>query len=60
LAPQFENFAECCLELARVAETPARRARFILMAREYRRAKRQVSESMRLAEMGGTNRDSAS
>ena len=38
LATQFESFAECCSELARAAETPARRARLVQMAHEYRRA----------------------
>ena len=33
LTKQFERFAECCLELARSAETTERRARFIQMAR---------------------------
>ena len=38
LAKQFESFAECCLELARSAETTARRSRFIQMAHDYRLA----------------------
>jgi hypothetical protein len=38
LAKQFERFAECCLKLARSAETTERRARFIQMAHEYRLA----------------------
>ena len=38
LTEQFEGFAECCLELARGAETTERRARFIQMAHEYRLA----------------------
>ena len=38
LTNQFEGFAECCLELARSAETTERRARFIQMAHEYRLA----------------------
>lgn len=38
LANQFERFAECCLKLARSAETTERRARFIQMAHEYRLA----------------------
>jgi hypothetical protein len=38
LAKQFESFSECCLELARSAETTARRARFIQMAHDYRLA----------------------
>jgi hypothetical protein len=38
LAKQFQDFAECCLGLARSAETAARRERFIQMAHEYRLA----------------------
>jgi hypothetical protein len=44
LAKQFERFAECCLELARNAETMERRARFIQMAHEYRLATLLTSE----------------
>ena len=44
LTKQFESFAECCLELARSAETTERRARFIQMADEYRLATLLISE----------------
>ena len=44
LTKQFEGFAECCLELARSAETTERRARFIQMADEYRLATLLTSE----------------
>ena len=44
LSKQFEGFAECCLELARSAETTERRARFIQMAHEYRLATLLTSE----------------
>jgi hypothetical protein len=38
---QFERFAQCCLELAQRAETPASRARLIQMAREYEQSARR-------------------
>ena len=38
LVKQFDAFADCCLELARSAETPARRSRLVKMAHEYRQA----------------------
>ena len=41
---QFESFAECCLELARSADTTERRARFIQMADAYRLATLLISE----------------
>ena len=44
LTKQFQGFAECCLELARSAETTERRARFIQMAHEYRLATLLTSE----------------
>ena len=44
LTQQFESFAECCLELARSAETTERRVRFIQMADEYRLATLLISE----------------
>jgi hypothetical protein len=44
LTKQFEGFAECCLKLARSAETTERRARFIQMAQEYRLATLLTSE----------------
>ena len=44
LTKQFQGFAECCLELARSAETTERRARFIQMADEYRLATLLISE----------------
>jgi hypothetical protein len=37
-AQQFEDLADCCLGLARSAETLARRERLIQMADEYRLA----------------------
>ena len=43
LRQQFEAFADCCLELARRAETPARRSRLVKMAHEYRQATALVS-----------------
>jgi hypothetical protein len=46
LTKQFESFAECCLELARSAETTERRARFIQMADEYRLATLLTSEEL--------------
>ena len=46
LTKQFEGFAECCLELARSAETTERRARFIQMADEYRLATLLTSEEL--------------
>jgi len=46
LTKQFEGFAECCLELARSAETTERRARFIQMAHEYRLATLLTSEEL--------------
>jgi hypothetical protein len=46
LSKQFEGFAECCLELARSAETTERRARFIQMAGEYRLASLLTSEEL--------------
>jgi hypothetical protein len=46
LTKQFEGFAECCLELARSAETTERRARFIQMADEYRLATLVTSEEL--------------
>ena len=46
LSKQFEGFAECCLELARSAETTERRARFIQMADEYRLATLLTSEEL--------------
>ena len=46
LTKQFESFAECCLELARSAETTERRARFIQMAHEYRLATLLTSEEL--------------
>ena len=46
LTKQFEGFAECCLELARSAETTERRARFIQMAHEYRLATLLTSEQL--------------
>ena len=46
LTKQFESFAECCLELARSAETTERRARFIQMADEYRLATLLISEEL--------------
>lgn len=46
LTKQFERFAECCLELARSAETTERRARFIQMAHEYRLATLLTSEEL--------------
>jgi len=52
LATQFESFAECCLELAQVAETPTRRARLVQMAREYRRATRLMSTQRRSETIG--------
>ena len=44
LTKQFESFAECCLELARSADTTERRARFIQMADAYRLATLLISE----------------
>jgi hypothetical protein len=46
LTKRFEGFAECCLELARSAETTERRARFIQMAHEYRLATLLTSEEL--------------
>ena len=46
LTKQFEGFAECCLELARSAETTERRARFIQMAHEYQLATLLISEEL--------------
>ena len=46
LTKQFEGFAECCLELARSAETTERRARFIQMAHEYQLATLLMSEEL--------------
>jgi hypothetical protein len=46
LAKDFEGFAECCLDLARSAETTACRARFIQMAREYRLATSLMHEKL--------------
>ena len=43
LREQFEAFADCCLKLARRADTPARRARLMKMAHEYRQATALVS-----------------
>ena len=43
LTKQFESFAECCLEVARSAETTEGRARFIQMAHEYRLATLLIS-----------------
>jgi hypothetical protein len=43
LAEQFEDFAKCCLELAR-AETTPRRARFTQMAHEYLLATSLISK----------------
>ena len=42
LAEQFQDFAECCLSLARTAKTAAGRARFLQMAHEYRLATLRV------------------
>ena len=44
MTKQFESFAECCLELARSADTTERRARFIQMADAYRLATLLISE----------------
>ena len=46
LTKQFESFAECCLELARSADTTERRARFIQMADAYRLATLLTSEEL--------------
>jgi hypothetical protein len=46
LTKQFEGFAECCLELARSAETTECRGRFIQMADEYRLAILLISERL--------------
>jgi hypothetical protein len=52
LVTQFERFAECCLELARSAETPARRARLVKMAHEYRQATEMVAPRMESRSVG--------
>jgi hypothetical protein len=46
LAKQFEGFAECCLELARSAETTAGRARLMQMAHEYLLATSLIPEEL--------------
>ena len=46
LTKQFEGFAECCLEIARSAQTTARRVRFIQMAHEYRLAMSLIREEL--------------
>ena len=53
LTKQFEGFAECCLELARSAETTERRARFIQMADEYRLATLLTSDEFHPARTVG-------
>jgi hypothetical protein len=52
LTKEFEGFAECCLELARSAETTERRARFIQMAHEYQLATLLISEELSPAAAG--------
>ena len=52
LDKQFEGFAECCVELARSAETTARRARFIQMAHEYQLATLLIREELS-SDLGG-------
>jgi hypothetical protein len=54
LASLFENFAECCLDLARAADTPARRARLFQMAHEQ-----QATSLMdrRMEDVGGVERN---
>jgi hypothetical protein len=51
LREQFETFADCCLELARRADTPAHRSRLMKMAHEYRQATALVS--MERQDFGG-------
>ena len=62
LAKQFEGFAECCLELARSAETTARRVRFTQMAHEYRLAtsliREELSFDVNVASNGPSNQPS--
>jgi hypothetical protein len=46
LAKRFENFDECCVHLARSAETAASHRRFIQMACEYRLATMLIREEL--------------
>ena len=45
LRQQFETFADCCLELARRAGTPALRSRLTKMAVEYQQATVRVGNA---------------
>ena len=55
-AKQFEDFADCCLGLARSAETPPRRERLIQMAHEYRLATLRVLQGELSSDKKGPQR----